>query len=209
MRLLIIGGTRGIGQQTVLQALAQGHEVTVLARHPAKVTGQYDRLTIHPGDILVRESVVQAMAGQDAALVTIGIPPTWRPVTVFSAGTQNVLAAMAQHGVPRLLAVTGIGAGDSKGHGGWFYDRLLQPLLLGSIYADKDRQEDLIRRSSVQWTIVRPGFLTNGPLTGKYRIITDLTGVTCGKISRADVAHFLLQEVVANQYIGQTPLLMY
>lgn len=193
----------------MLQALAQGHEVTVLARHPAKVTGQYDRLTIHPGDILVRESVVQAMAGQDAALVTIGIPPTWRPVTVFSAGTQNVLAAMAQHGVPRLLAVTGIGAGDSKGHGGWFYDRLLQPLLLGSIYADKDRQEDLIRRSSVQWTIVRPGFLTNGPLTGKYRVITDLTGVTCGKISRADVAHFLLQEVVANQYIGQTPLLMY
>ncbi len=209
MRFLIIGGTRGIGQQTVLQALAQGHEVTVLARQPAKVTQQHKRLTIRPGDILSLDSVVQAMAGQDAVLVTIGIPPAWRPVTVFSAGIENVLQAMAQHGVQRLLAVTGIGAGDSKGHGGWFYDRLFRPLLLGRIYADKDRQEEIIRRSPVQWTIVRPGFLTNGPLTGKYRVITDLTGVTCGKISRADVAHFLLQEVVANKYIGQTPLLMY
>jgi putative NADH-flavin reductase len=162
-----------------------------------------------PGDIREAEIVRQAAAGQQAVLITIGIPPTWKPVTVFSEGTKNVLAAMGADGVPRLLAVTGIGTGDSRGHGGFLYDRIFNPLLLKTIYADKDRQEELIRGSGVIWTIVRPGFLTNGPLTGRYRVITDLTGVTAGKISRADVAHFMLQEMTANRYVGQTPLLIY
>ncbi len=209
MRLLIIGATRGIGRQAMEQALAQGHEVTVLARRPEKLTWQHERLTVLPGDILDLASVSQAMAGQEAVFTTIGIPPTWQPVTVFSAGIKNVLAAMEQHQVDRLLAVTGIGAGDSKGHGGFFYDRIFKPLLLKRIYEDKDREEAIIQESQVRWTIVRPGFLTNGPLTGKYRVLTDLRGVTCGKISRADVAHFLLQEVAANRYVHQTPLLTY
>ncbi len=209
MRLLLIGATRGIGRQTVEQALAQGHEVMVLARRPEKMGLHHDRLTVRPGDILDAASVAQAIAGQEAVLITIGIPPTWQPVTVFSQGSRNVLTAMAEQGVKRLLAVTGIGAGDTQGHGGFFYDRIFKPLLLQRIYEDKDRQEAIIRQSQVDWTIVRPGFLTNGPLTGKYRVITDLTGITCGKISRADVAHFLLQEVAANRYVHQTPLLTY
>lgn len=131
---------------------------------------------------------------------------TWKPVTVFSEGTRNVLAAMRRHGVRRLVAVTGIGAADSKGHGGFFYDRLFNPLLLKTIYEDKDRQEALIRASGLDWTIVRP---PNGPLTGVYRVLTDLTGVTAAKISRADVAHFILEELTANRYLGQTPLLTY
>jgi len=209
MRILIIGATRGIGRQTVAQALTQGHEVVVLARRPANLPLTHERLRVVPGDILDEAGVAQAMAGQEAVLITIGIAPTWQPVTVFSQGSRNVLAAMTASGVKRLLAVTGIGAGDTKGHGGFFYDRLVQPLLLKRLYEDKDRQEAIIKGSQVAWTIVRPGFLTNGPLTGKYRVITDLTGVTCGKISRADVAHFLVREVAANQYVGQTPLLTY
>jgi putative NADH-flavin reductase len=134
---------------------------------------------------------------------------TRRPVTVFSRGTQNVLTAMAGHKVRRLLCITGIGAGDSKGHGGFLYDRIFQPLLLKTIYEDKDRQEALIRASDTDWTIVRPGFLTNGPLTRHYRVITDLAGITAGRISRADVAHFLLGELSANRHLGQTPLLTY
>jgi putative NADH-flavin reductase len=139
----------------------------------------------------------------------IGIGVTWKPVTVFSEGTRNVLEAMRREGVRRLICVTGIGAGDSKGHGGLLYDCLFKPLLLKTIYVDKDRQEALIQASEADWTIVRPGFLTNGPLTMKYRVIADLIGVTCGKISRADVAHFILEELTANRYLGQTPLLTY
>jgi putative NADH-flavin reductase len=119
----------------------------------------------------------------------------------------NVLESTGQLDVRRFICVTGIGAGDSKGHGGFLYDRLFKPLFLRTIYEGKDRQEALIRASGTDWTIVRPGFLTNGPLTKKYQVITDLTGVTAGKISRADVAHFILEELVANRYLGQTPLL--
>lgn len=209
MRLLLIGATRGIGRQTLAQALAGGHEVRVLARRPQRLDLRHERLTVLPGDIEEEAVVFQAVAGMEAVVVTIGIRPTWQPVTVFSRGTKNVLTAMAAQGVPRLLVVTGIGAGDSKGHGGFFYDLIFQPLLLKTIYEDKDRQEELIRQSGTDWTIVRPGFLTNGPLTGRYRVITDLTGVIAGKISRADVAHFLLQELAGHAYVGQTPLLTY
>jgi putative NADH-flavin reductase len=107
------------------------------------------------------------------------------------------------------VVVTGLGTGDSKGHGGFFYDKLLNPLLLGTIYADKDRQEDLLKASSAEWLIVRPGFLTDGPRTGQYRVVNDLTGITAGKISRRDVADFILNQVAHPTQFHQTPLLTY
>ncbi len=209
MNLLIIGATRGIGLQLLEQALATGHTVTALVRNPQRLTKQHERLKVVKGDIRDLEAVRRAMAGQEAVCVTVGIGVTWRPVTVFSQGTRNVLEAMQEHGVRRLICITGIGAGDSKGHGGFFYDRIVNPLLLKTIYEDKDRQEALIRASDTDWTIVRPAMLTKGPLTRKYRVITDLTGVTAGKISRADVAHFILEELAAPRFLGQTPLLTY
>jgi putative NADH-flavin reductase len=193
----------------VEQARHRGHAVTVLVRDPGKMPPPREGFRVVRGDIRNPEAVLAAMGEQEAVCITIGIGVTLQPVTVFSQGTENVLLAMGRLGVRRLIAVTGIGAGDSKGHGGFFYDRLFQPLLLKTIYADKNRQEALIRASGTEWTIVRPGFLTNGPLTGKYRVITNLTGVTSGKISRADVAHFILEELAANRYLGQTPLVMY
>jgi putative NADH-flavin reductase len=209
MNILIIGASQGIGRQLLDQALAARHTVTAMARHTAKIPQPREGLRVLAGDILDPAVVRQALAGQEAVCLTIGVGITFKPVTVFSRGTQNVLAAMAEQGLRRLMVVTGIGAGDSKGHGGFLYDRIFNPLLLRTIYEDKDRQEALIRAADADWTIVRPGFLTNGPLTGKYRVISDLTGVTAGKISRADVAHFMLQELAENRYLGQTPLLTY
>jgi len=209
MKLLIIGASRGIGRQLLEQALQAGYTAVAMARHPEKISLQHERLRVMAGDILKPQQVQQAVAGQDAVCLTIGIGVTWKPVTVFSQGTKNVLAAMAEHGVRRLVCVTGIGAGDSAGHGGLLYDRIFKPLLLKTIYEDKDRQEALIKASDTDWTIVRPGFLTNGPRTGKYRVLTDLTGVTAGKISRADVAHFMLQELSTNIYLRKTPLVTY
>jgi putative NADH-flavin reductase len=209
MNLLIIGATRGIGFQLLEQALEAGHSVTALVRSPQRMSEQHDRLKLILGDILDLEAVQKAMAGQNAVCITIGIGITWKPVTVFSQGTRNVLEAMHQKGVRRLICITGIGAGDSKGHGGFLYDWVFKPLLLKTIYEDKDRQETLIQNSDTDWTIIRPGFLTNGPLTKNYRVITDLSGVTAGKISRADVAHFILKELAINHNLRQTPLLTY
>lgn len=207
MNILIVGATRGIGRQLLGQALASGHNVTALVRDPRRLAMQHERLRVVKGDILDSDSVARAMAGQDAVCCTIGIKLPWPPVTVFSEGTRNLLQAMKKTGVRRLICVTGIGAGDSRGHGGLLYDCLFRPVLFRTVYADKDRQEALIKASEVDWTIVSPGFLTNGPLTKNYRVLTDMTGVTAGRISRADVAHFFLQELESRQYLRQIPLL--
>ncbi|HSD97488.1 MAG TPA: SDR family oxidoreductase [Sulfuricaulis sp.] len=207
MNILIVGATRGIGRQLLEQALTSGHNVTVLVRNLQRLATQHERLRVIKGDILDSNSVALAMADQEAVCCTIGVRAPWPRVTVFSEGTKNLLQAMKLTGVKRLICVTGIGAGDSRGHGGFIYDYLFRPLLARTIYVDKDRQESLIKASDVDWTIVRPGFLTNGPLTKNYRMLTDLTGVTAGRISRADVAHFILNEIESKQYLRQTPLL--
>ena len=209
MKLLVIGATRGIGRCLVDHALEEGHEVTALVRKPVKLDRDTNRLTVVKGDILDAASVSRSLEGQDAVCTTIGIGPTRKPVMVFSEGIRIVIAAMQATGTRQLACITGIGAGDSKSHGGFFYDRIINPLLLKTIYADKDREEAVVKASEVEWVIVRPGFLTNGPLTGQYRVLTDLAGVTAGKISRNDVAHFVLTELAERKYIGQTPLLTY
>lgn len=209
MKLLVIGASRGIGRSLVDHALNEGHEATALARKPEKLENSHSRLTVLQGDILDAAAVENALEGQDAVCTTIGIGPTLKPVTVFSEGIRNVIAGMQATGTRQLACVTGIGAGDSKNHGGFVYDRIINPMLLKTIYADKDREEALVRESGLDWVIVRPGFLTNGPMTGRYRVITDLTGITAGKISRNDVAHFVLDALAEKKYVGQTPLLTY
>ena len=209
MKLLVIGATRGIGRSLVEQGLAEGHAVTVLVRDPGRLTADHERLNVIKGDIRDTAAVGRAVKDQEAVCITIGIAPTRKPVSVFSEGARNVVAAMTDGQARLLVSVTGIGAGDSKNHGGFFYDRIFNPLLLKTIYEDKDRQEALVRASELEWIIVRPGFLTDGPLTGSYRAFTELEGVRAGKISRADVAHFILTEIKARQYLFKTPLLTY
>ncbi|ATX82401.1 Putative NADH-flavin reductase [Mariprofundus ferrinatatus] len=210
MKILIIGASRGIGLELVKQAIDAGHYVTALMRdksvfddHPHK------RLKVRQGDIHTRKIVEGACVGQDAVCITVGMVPSSKPVNLFSEGSRNVLSGMKRAGVKRLLAVTGIGAGDSEGHGGFLYDKVTRPVLLKHLYDDKNRQEEIIRASDCDWTIIRPALLTRTAKTGNYRVLTDLTGVKAGKISRKDVAHFMLGELEHPEYIHQTPLLTY
>jgi len=209
MKLLVIGATRGIGLELVEQALNARHEVTALARNPQSVQLSHENLRVVKGDILNQSSIETAADGQDAVCVTIGIKVTRKPVSIFSEGTKRVVAAMKNSSCRRLICVTGIGAGDSRGHGGFLYDKIFNPLFVRTIYEDKDRQEQIVRESGLEWEIVRPGFLTNGERTGKYRVLTKLDGVKAGKISRADVADFILKEAAEMKYKGETPLLTY
>ena len=142
-------------------------------------------------------------------LSSLGTKSIFARVVIFSEGTKNLLNAMTNHGVRRLICITGIGAGDSRGHGGFFYDKFVLPLFLKRIYDDKDRQEDLIRKSDREWIIVRPGFVTNGRAAGSCRVLTHLTGVMVGRISRADVAAFMLGELQNDRYLRQTLVLTY
>lgn len=207
LNLLVIGGTKGVGLETVRLALERGHRVTATARRPERMTLTHERLKTIKGDITDAASMLDIVAGHDAVAVAVGIGPTREPVTVFSEGMKNVLLAMNRHGVKRLSFVTGIGAGDSRGHGSFFYDNILQPLALKTVYADKDIAEGLVSGSVVDWTIVRPGFLTDDASSARYRVIEDMTNVTAGDISRADVAHFIIATVESPGYLQKIVLL--
>ena len=207
MKFILIGATGRTGQEIVKQGLARGHEITALVRDTSKVTVSNPHLHLVAGDILDTQDVDTAMAGQDAVICSLGTGVTFRHVTLFSDGTQHLRDAMHKQSVRRIVCITGIGAGDSRGHGGFFYDHVIEPTLLHTIYQDKDRQEELLRHSDRDWIIVRPGQLTNDEATGKYRVLLDLIGVTVGKVARADVAAFVLQQLGSDDFLRKTPLL--
>jgi len=209
MKICIIGATRGVGQALMDVALGEGHEVRVLARKPGKIERRDPGLTVLQGDVLVPEDVQRCVAGQDAVCSCIGAPITFRPVSLFSKAATNILAALEPDAEQMYVAITGIGAGSSRGHGGFLYDRIFQPLLLGTIYADKDEEERLIQASNSRWLIVRPAGLTNGSRTGKYQTILELDGITARRISRYDVADYISRQLVAPSDFGKAVLLTY
>ncbi|MDJ0928693.1 MAG: SDR family oxidoreductase [Gammaproteobacteria bacterium] len=206
-KILVVGGTSGIGLEVVRLGLARGHLVSAMARRPERMPLQHENLQVFAGDILDPLKLKRVVAGHETVVVSIGHPPTRKEVSVFSDGMRNVLDAMRAGGAGRLITVTGIGAGDSRGRGGFMYDRIVWPLMLQTVYEDKDRQEALVRMSHTEWTIVRPGFLTDDVAEGRYRAISDLDGVTSGKISRADVARFIVAALEQETYVGWTVLL--
>jgi putative NADH-flavin reductase len=155
------------------------------------------------GDVLSPSTLDAAMSGVSTVVCVLGTPLTREPVTLLSDGTANLVAAMKGAGARRLLCVTGMGAGDSRGHGGFVYDRIIMPYLLGEIYKDKDRQESIVKSSALDWSIIRPARLTNGSRDLQYRELIDLTNQRMRTISRADVAHFVLRELKIARYPRQ------
>lgn len=207
LNILVIGGTSGIGLEIVRLSVERGHNVTALARRPERMSFFHQQLTVLKGDVLDAESISSAISQNDVIISTIGMGPTRDPVNVFSEGMKNTLAMMNVSNKSRLITVTGIGAGDSNGHGGFFYDKVILPLMLKTIYDDKDIQEALIKKSSTDWTIVRPGFLTDNPAENRYFVLTNLDGVKSGEISRADVAHFIIGTFEQGIYTHETVFL--
>jgi uncharacterized protein YbjT (DUF2867 family) len=168
-------------------------------------------LTVFKGDATDPAVLAPALAGGvDAVIQTLGFHDyfTPKPVTVFSRATRHLITQMQAAGVKRLVAVTGLGTGDSRGVGNPLIAKVLFPLVLGRIYEDKDVQETMIRASGLDWTIARPGVLTAGAATGRYRVLTERGDWTTGTISRADVAQFLVAQITDRKLIGKTPLLI-
>jgi putative NADH-flavin reductase len=155
------------------------------------------------GDALDPKSVGSAIVARDAVIYVLGAGNV-RHTTLFSESTSILLAAMELDSVRRLICVTGVGAGETKGHGGFLYDRILYPLFTKGIYEDKDRQEALIRQSRTEWTIVRPAAFRKQKPPGSLRVVTRVNGVILRRISRREVAVFLIDELEQNRYVRQT-----
>jgi len=210
--ILIIGASRGTGLETVRKALAAGHWTRALARSAATVPIEDERLEKITGDATDRTALLNALEGVDAVIMTIGVAPTLSTAVsgtrLFSTATRVLVDAMKEKGVRRLVVITGIGAGDSRGHGGPLYDWVIFPIMLKRVYDDKDVQEQIIRQSGLDWTIVRPGLLTNGPETGRYRALLDPAQWRADSISRSDVADFLVKETTERKFVGQAPVIL-
>ena len=209
MRIAVFGGTGRTGRHLVEGALRDGHEVAVLVRDPGKLGVSYGGLRIVEGNVLIPSSVEETVAGADAVLSALGHTKT-SPKDVQARGTENIVAAMKEHGARRLVSLTGAGVKD-PGDRPKLVDRVFSGLLKvlqRDVLEDAERHAEIIKGSGLDWTIVRAPRLTNGPATGEYRVgpVGENSGI---KISRADVAGFMLRALADDTYVGRSPMVSY
>ncbi|MEM6711136.1 MAG: NAD(P)-binding oxidoreductase [Pseudomonadota bacterium] len=194
MTWLVIGGTSGIGAQVVYQAADRGFAVRAFGRSAAERDFPAN-VDAYVGDALNNNNIAAALEGIDVVVQALGVRERpamlWETETLFSSATQLLIPAMQASGARRLITVTGYGAGDSKSTMSK-PARLAHNAVLGRVYDDKTRQEAIIEASDLEWTIVRPTLLTSGSLSKRYKVLSNPQSWRLGMISRADVAHFII-----------------
>jgi len=205
--ILVLGATGGTGRLIAREAQARGYKVTALVRSAEKA-GDLKGARLVTGDARDANALRTALKGQDAVISALGTPASpFREVTLLSSATRALVEAMKAEQISRLVAITGIGAGDSRGHGGFVFDHLIYPLLLRHVYADKDRQEAIVRASGLDWVLVRPAVLNDKAGRGDVRALEDLSSFHGGTISREDVAQFAVAQVESDQWLRRSPLI--
>ena len=206
MKLVIFGASGGTGRCLVEQALEAGYQVTAFVRNPSASPRSYGNLKVVKGDVLDAAAVDAAIADQDAVLVALGVGRSGG--TVLSQGTLNIVNAMRKHEVKRLVVESSYGVAESFGEAS-FTCRFLLNRLLKATYADKAKQEEIIRRSGLEWVIVRPPRLTNGFGTRNYRIGEHVRLGVRHSVSRSDVANFMLQMTRDSAWLSKAPTMWY
>ncbi|MCA3392956.1 MAG: NAD(P)H-binding protein [Roseomonas sp.] len=189
----------------VEQALALGHEVVALVRDPGRMALKHPRLVVMGGSPTAARDVEPCVKGADAVIHCLGIggKGDGKPTTLISDSVKVVLAAMRQQGVPRILCMSNIGAGGS---GTWIANRIFIPLFLRwllPIIDDKDRMEEALRASAVEWVSVRLPNIVEGP-EKPVRVSADGRGIGLS-ITAASAARFLLEQVKASDYLRSAP----
>jgi putative NADH-flavin reductase len=205
----VFGATGATGQRVVRQALDQGHTLTVFVRDPRAPSITDQRLRVVIGDTTRDEAkVAEAVRGQDLVVSALGRRNTFKSDHLIERSMRTIVPPMEQTGVRRLILVSAFGVGESRRYAP-LIPRIMYCVLLSDIFADKNAGEDYVRQSSLEWTIVQPVLLTDGPLTGNYRAgeRLDLHGMP--KISRADVAHFILTEAANRAFAGKVAVVSY
>lgn len=203
LQIALFGPTGGTGQRLTAQAIDADHKIHALTRSPEKLQRKREVRVIE-GNVLDSEAVKTAVEGTGAVVCVLGRTPN-NPRDVVSRGTENIIGAMIHHSVERLIVLTSMGIGASAQQVPW-YVRLANATVLSDLMSDKARQEELVMSSGLDWTIVRPGGLTDGPRTGEYVHGYDIDA-TAGPISRANVAEFLLWVLREDAYRRELPVL--
>ena len=209
--ILVVGASSGIGLRVTEQGLEAGLKVRAFARSANKINLSHENLECVVGDALNKDDIAEALTNCDAVIQTLGVPVDLKlitgPIDLFSKATEILITQMQAKGVKRIITVTGYGAGES-------YDSInpLQKLGFNVVfkhaYSDKDKQESMIIHSTLDWTIVRPGVLTNAKRVTPYKILDSKRQWRNGIISRSNVADFILHEVQHNEYLAKAPVLI-
>jgi len=194
VNLLILGATGPTGRHVLELALKAGHTITVLARRPEALDDVKDRITVIAGDATHRDDVAKAIRGRDAVISALGTSKSLRANGLFTRAAEAVVQAARQHGVTRLVWLSSFGVGDTFRDAS-LLQKVMYRTLLRDIYRDKEAAETILRESGLDWTIVYPTGLTNGPAKGAYRAEARIAMKGFPTISRADVADFLLRAV--------------
>jgi putative NADH-flavin reductase len=207
MKIVIFGASGRTGKPMLERALAAGHEVTAFVRNPSNIATTHERLRVMAGDVLDQQAVAEAIKGQDAVLLVLGHTKS-SPKDILTRGTEHVLAAMKQHGVRRLINITGAGVADPNDQPRLFnkFMSFLLKRLAADLLADSERQTRMIRESGLDWTIVRVPVLNDNPPSGNVRAGYVGNG-TGARIARADVADFMLRQLDDASYLHKAPMI--
>jgi len=204
MKIVIFGATGSIGRHLVSQALAANHHVTAFARKPQMLQISHPNLTLFNGDVYHYDCVVDAIKNKDCVLITLGSKKLTGKVR--SVGTRNIVQAMQQQKVKRLICQTTLGMGESYAVLNFYWKFIMFGLLLRAVFNDHKKQEAIVKNSSLDWTIVRPSAFNDNNASKDYRsgFLNNDKNLQLS-ISRKNVAHFMLQQVKENTYIKQSP----
>lgn len=202
MKVLVLGAAGKTGTAVVSQAQAAGHEVTAFV-HDATSYGAPPDVTVVAGDATDPDTVSKAVAGQDAVVDTIGgATPYKKGTTLERDSAAAVVAAMHTHGVRRLVVTSMVGEGDSVASSTAFERLLLKTVLRGAT-PDKAALEAEVETSGLDWTVVRPAVLTDDEPIGAVRVVEPISGEKARKISRADLASFIVAQLTDAAHVGR------
>ena len=209
MKIVVFGATGIVGKAVVYEALKKGHEVTVLTRNARKVTTRHEHLHIVEGNVVDKNVVRTILKGQEAVIQALGIggKGDGKPTSIVSEANKIIMTEMEQMNVKRLLAISVIGAGNSLTFLPWIYRKLVLPLFMKwfqAVIDDKNRMEPMIKKSGLDWTIVRCTTVKERPATGKVNATLDGKGLKFS-ISAADMAVFMVNQLTDSSFLRQTP----
>lgn len=208
MKIIVFGATGTIGRLVVKQALKDNYEVIAFARNPQAIAIEHSHLSKYEGDVYKPSDVSAAIQGCDVVCITLGSKSLSSDVR--SVGTQHIVNAMQQHHVKRLICQSTLGVGESRRNLNFFWKYLMFGLILRHVYKDHVLQEQIVKQTDLEWVIVHPAAFVDDAKSQNYK-----HGFTANekhlrlKISRSDVASFIVKQIASDTYLHQTPGLSY
>jgi putative NADH-flavin reductase len=209
VKLIVFGASRGVGRSLTEFALAEGHRVTAVVRSPANLELSHESLEVITGDVTDAESVRRCLRGHEVVFCTVGADKRGA-TTLYSSAARNISTAMEDLGVRRLVFLSNFGVLGEKGSGArTVVLTFMAKLTLRPVLEDHRRALDELRTHDFEWIAVRPMMLTDGARTGEYRVAVDGLPKGGARISRADVADFMLKQVTSSEYVHRVPAIAY